>query len=223
MQSIKEIHSHNINLATREIYLHSTFDVSDEGAEPGVEYRQSNIFIKNMHILDQPPFDPILIFIHSDGGSWEEGMAMFNTIELATSDITMIGYAHVTSMSGIIFQSAPLRLMMPDCYFMMHFGAASGSVIHPIALKNIAAEEIKWCDRMLEVFARRAVKGPFFKKKKSTTIKSAMAFFDAKLKSEVDWYLDAEETVYYGLADGVIGSTKYPNLSSLRKFETVLK
>jgi ATP-dependent protease ClpP protease subunit len=128
----------------------------------------------------------------------------------------MLGYSQTSSMSGIIFQSAGLRVMMPDCHFLMHHGSG-GSEGHPFAVKTAADFEMKACKRMLTIFSERAIEGPYFKKRKSTTLQTVYNFFDKKLKEKVDWYLDAEESVWYGLADSILGSKEYPNLDSLRE------
>ena len=65
-------------------------------------------------------------------------------------------------------------------------------------------------------FAKRAIRGRFFKEKKWTTVDSAYKFFEKTLKEKVDWYLDAEETVYYGLADGVLGSRRFKDIDKLK-------
>lgn len=220
-QVLYDIHNHFVNLNRREIYLHSYY-VKDDESEPGVDYRQATTFIKNLHLLDQSPNKPILVHLHSVGGCWDNGMAIFNTVESAKSQITMLGYAQTSSMSGIIFQSADLRIMMPDCHFMLHHGYSGGSMVHPFALRNEAVMQEKACKRMLQIFAERAMScesSEFFNRKKSATVETAFKFFDRKLKDEVDWYLSAEEAVFYGLADGIVGSEYYPDLDSLRSTE----
>lgn len=69
---------------------------------------------------------------------------------------------------------------------------------------------------MLHIFAERAIVGQFFKKKKSTTVQTAYNFFDKMLKEKVDWYLDAEEALFYGLTDDILGSRTYPDIQTLR-------
>ena len=217
-QVLYDVHTHFVNLNRREIYLHSYY-VKDDESEPGVDYRQATTFIKNLHILDQSPHRDILIHLHSDGGCWDNGMSIFNSVEYARSRITMLGYSQTSSMSGIIFQSADLRIMMPDCHFMLHHGYAGGSVSHPFALKNEAMMQERASKRMLQIFAEAAIateSAEFFTRKKSSTVDTAYKFFDRKLKEEVDWYMSAEEAVFYGLADGIIGSDDYPDLDSLR-------
>jgi ATP-dependent Clp protease protease subunit len=214
-QILFDVHNHCINLSLRDIYLHSFYDKESDG-EPGVEYRMATTFTKNMYILDQNPFKPILVHLHSVGGCWWNGMAIYDVIQYATSYITMLCYAQASSMSGVILQSARCRVMMPDAHFMMHHGVI-GAENHPMAVKSAVDFEAKMCNRMLQIFARRAVVGPFFKKRKSTTVQAIYNFFDKKLKDKIDWYLDAEETVFFGLADFVLGHKQYPTVASLRE------
>jgi ATP-dependent protease ClpP protease subunit len=215
-QVLFDLHSHGINPQTREIYLHSYYTEEYSGTEPGVEYRQATTFIKNIQFLDQPQHKPILIHLHSQGGCWDNGMAMFNAIQFCESYISMLAYSQASSMSGILLQAAPLRVMMPDCHFLMHHGYSGGSMSHPFSLKNEAEFQFKACKRMLQIFAERAIVGKFFSKKKSATVESAYSYFDKILKAKVDWYLDAEEAVFYGLADCILGGVEYPTLKSLR-------
>jgi len=144
-------------------------------------------------------------------------MAIFNAVQFATSYVTMLAYSQASSMSGIILQSSPLRIMMPDCHFLMHHGMSGSGENHPFALKTAADFEMKACKRMLQIFSDRAITGPYFKKRKSTTIQTVYNFFDKKLRDKIDWFLDAEESLWYGLADGILGGKDYPNFESLRE------
>ena len=214
-QILFDVHNHCVNLNLRDIYLHSYYKDDGDNEEPGVDYRQATTFIKNLHILDQSPNNPILIHLHSAGGSWWDGMAMFNAVQLATSRITVLAYSQASSMSGIFLQSADWRVMMPDCHFLMHHGT-SGVITHPFGTAEAANFDLKACKRMLQIFSERAIVGPFFRKKKTTTVQSIYNFFDKKIKEKVDWYLDAEEALWYGLTDAILGSKEYPDLASLR-------
>lgn len=215
-QVLYDAHTHAVNLNLRDIYLHSYY-VKDDESEPGVEYRQATTFIKNLHIMDQGADPkPILVHLHSDGGCWNNGMSIFNSVQFSRSYITMLCYSQASSMSGIILQSPSLRIMMPDCHFMMHHGSV-GYEGHPFAVKAVADFDMMACKRMLTIFAERAIKGPYFAKRKSTTVESVYRFFDKKIKDKVDWFLDAEEAVFYGLADAVLGSKDYPDVQSLRE------
>ena len=95
-QVLYDAHNHSINLNLRDIYLHSYY-TKDEESEPGVDYRQATTLVKNLCVLDQPVsggnFKPILIHLHSIGGCWDNGMAIFNAIQFAKSDIRMLSYS----------------------------------------------------------------------------------------------------------------------------------
>jgi ATP-dependent protease ClpP protease subunit len=214
-QVLYDVHDHGVNLDLRDIYLHSYY-VEDEEFEPGVDYRQATTFIKNLHLLDSEPYSPILVHLHSTGGCWDNGMAIYNSVEAARSPVTMLAYAQASSMSGIVFQCAKTRVMMPDCHFMMHHGWTYGPPQHPFSFKTEADYEIRKCERMLEIFAKRALVGEFFKKRKNSTESYAYSYFDKKIKAKVDWYLTAEEAVFYGLADGILGSAQFKDIQSLR-------
>lgn len=220
-KDLYEVHTHGVNIPWNEIYLHSTYsDVSDDEGnayEPGVDYKQATTFIKNLHVLDVEPFDPILVHLHSIGGNWDDGMAICDSIILARSPVTIVAYAQASSMSGVILQSADLRLMMPNCHFLMHYGSTSGGG-HPMAVKSHTDFHEREITKMLMLFAERAYStGQYFKAKKSATVKTAHTFFEKQLKKHVDWFLSAEEAVYYGLADSVLGGKEYPDLHSLRE------
>ena len=41
----------------------------------------------------------------------------------------------------------------------------------------------------------------------------------SQLANRSDWILNSDESVYYGFADGVLGSRKFPNIDSLKKIK----
>ena len=210
-QLIGDVHNHHLNYCTREIYLHGHY--CDEG-EPGVEYRMATTFIKNLHILDAEGKKNILVHLHSIGGEWGDGMAMYNAICQSPSPVTLLGYAQASSMSGILLQAGDKRILMPDCDFMVHYGSitASGNALE-------AKSAIEWndrvCKRMLQIFAERAILGKFFQDKEYSLSK-VKSYLDRKLKDKSDWYLSAEAAVYYGFADGIIGDKGCENYDKIR-------
>lgn len=210
-QLISEIHNHHINHLTREIYLHGYVDAEEE---PGVEYRMATSFVKNLHILGLQNSQNVLVHMHTIGGVWSDGMAIFNTIKLAKSPVTIIGYAQASSMSGIVFQAADKRVLMPDCEMMIHHGSISLED-NTMAAKSAIDQNERNCHRMLEVFAEQAVRGKYFKDRKLSA-KRTMTFIDQKIKQHGDWYLMPDEAVYYGLADGIFGEKGFETLAKIR-------
>jgi len=125
MSDIESIHNQNIDLKQREIYLHGHHGPFED--DPGVEYRMATTFIKNLRYLDYLKNEPILIHMHSLGGNWGDGMAIYDAITLSRSYVTILAYGQAESMSSIVLQAADQRVMMPNAYFMCHYGSSGNS------------------------------------------------------------------------------------------------
>jgi len=119
---LKDLHDYGANIASREIFLHNHFHTEDN-ENPGVEYRMSNTFIKNLRVLDFKSDLPIIIHMQSIGGNWDDGMAIFDAITMCRSYVTIVAYGQASSMSSIIFQAADWRLMTPNTNFLSHYGS----------------------------------------------------------------------------------------------------
>lgn len=200
---LKDFHDYGANIATREIFLHNHYHTEDN-QNPGVEYRMSNTFLKNLRALDMKSDQPITIHMQSIGGEWFDGMAIFDAIAMSRSYVTIIAYGQASSMSSIILQAADYRAITPNTHFMCHYGSSDINTDYLSAM-NIAAYERKVCDIMFNIYAEKCVNGKFFYEKfgKKPSTKQVKQFLIRKLKSG-DWYLDAEEAVYYGFADTVL-------------------
>ncbi len=200
-----DLHNYGANIDTREIFLHNYYGANDED-NPGVEYKMSNNFIKNIRALEIKSDKPITIHMHSVGGEWSDGMAIYDAISMSRSYITIIAYGQAESMSSIIFQAADSRLITPNTYFMSHYGstAAGGSYLD---VQNWVKYEKYICDIMIDIYAQSCVGGKFFKEKygASPDTEKVKTYLLRKLKSG-DWYLNAEDAVHYGFADRIIDS-----------------
>ena len=211
-QLISDVHNNNVNHHSREVYLHVHIGYDDE--EPGVDYRMATTFIKNLHILEAQNHQNILIHMHTIGGSWSDGMAMFNSIRLARSPVTILSYAQASSMSGIILQGADKRILLPDCEVMIHHGSISLSD-NTMAAKSAIDQNERYCKRMLQIFAQRAILGKYFTDR-NYGLKKTMSFIDSKIRQSSDWYLNAEEAIYYGFADGILGEKGFESIAKIR-------
>lgn len=209
-QTISDVHAHNINYHTREIYLHSTFD----NEESGVDFRMATTFLKNLHILDSQKTENILVHMHTIGGTWNDGMAMFWGIRHAKSPVTILAHSHASSMSGILLQAADNRVLVPDCDFMIHHGSIALDD-NSIAVNSAVECNNRNCNRMLELFAKRAIESPYFQEKEYAE-KKIMAWIDKKIKDKQDWYVDDIEAVELGLADGILGQKGFENINKIR-------
>lgn len=200
---LKDFHDYGANIATREIFLHNHYH-SEDNQNPGVEYRMSNTFLKNLRALDTKSDQPIVIHMQSIGGEWTDGMAIYDAISICRSYVTIVAYAQASSMSSIILQAADYRAITPNAHFMCHYGSSDINTDYLSAI-NIADYERKICNTMFDIYASKCVNGEFFYNKfgKKPSEKQVKQFLARKLKSG-DWYLDAEQAVYYGFADTVL-------------------
>lgn len=208
------MHEYNILPDKREIFLHSFIDGADDS---GVDYRSSVVLQKNIRYLTLGSNDPILIHMNMPGGDWEDCLSIFDTIKLSSAKTAILGYGKLQSSSGVIFQSPNLRIMMPNATLLIHYGTISLDSEHSKA----AASSVQWnekeTDKMVDIFVQRCLKSPIAKEKKwknsSHIIKKHLM---SQISNKCDWILDAEEAVYYGFADGIFGSKKYPDIESIK-------
>ena len=97
--SISDIHSSNIDVDNRIIYLQEKEDSSETN---GVDFRMLQGFVKNVNILQSVSSDPITIYMQTVGGCWYSGMGIFDAIKFCKCKVTIIGYAQICSMGTII-------------------------------------------------------------------------------------------------------------------------
>jgi ATP-dependent protease ClpP protease subunit len=69
---------------------------------------------------------------------------------------------------------------------------------------------------MVDIFTDRCMNSMIAKEKNWKKM-MAKKHIVSQLANKCDWILTAEEAVYYGFADGILGTKKYPNIDSLKK------
>jgi ATP-dependent protease ClpP protease subunit len=210
--ALSDLHSYNVNLGSREIYLHGA---KGDSEEPGVEFRMATTFIKNMHLLNNESKENILVHMQSIGGCWDNGMAIFDVIKSSSSPVTILAYSQASSMTGIIFQSAKKRVLMPNCHFLVHHGSIGVEGTHQAVVAAVERDK-QALDIMLEVFASRLINGPYFKDK-DKSLDYVKKWLDKKIREREDWYMDAQEAVDFGFADGILGERGFKDMSTIRR------
>lgn len=209
---INQIHDLNLNIKSREIFLHS-YEGGDD--EPGVDYRCAINLQKNLRILESMGTKPILIHMHLPGGDWSDCLGIFDAIQSCKSKTTILAYAKVESSSSIILQAADVRVLMPNCHVLLHYGS-----IYLDADHKAATSSLKWSEResekMLELFAAKCAKSPIAKEKNWKKM-MAKKHIQSQLSNYSDWIMTADDAVYYGFADGILGDNNYADVESLKK------
>ena len=136
---------------------------------------------------------PILFYVNSPGGSITAGMAIYDTIKMIASPVTVIVTGLAASMGSILL-SAPKkgrRLLYPHARIMIHQPLIMGRIVAPAVDINIQAEEMeKWRDLLNKILAEA----------------SGQSLDKVAKDTDRDFYLDAEATIEYGLADRIITS-----------------
>jgi ATP-dependent Clp protease, protease subunit len=194
----------DINPDFNQIYLFGRENVEDEmeNGEPGVEYKMANRFIKNIHYLSgRDSKKPILIHMKSCGGYVEEGMAIYDSILSVPNPVTIINYTHARSMSGIIFQAANKRVMMPHSCFMFHGGdlaiAGTNKQVQAVLEFDKRFDEI-----MLTIYAERMKHTPN-SKYRTWTISRIKDHLISEMNQKEDVFLTAQEAIEWGFADEI--------------------
>lgn len=214
---IHDVHNFGIHADSREIFLSS--HVSDEAEEPGVDWRMSTKFNKNIRLLTSGPRAdlPILIHMHTIGGNWEDGLAIYDIIKSCTNThITILAYAHARSMSSIIFQAADTRIFMPNAIWLMHMGDM-GFDGQAQSFEAEAAWAKKDHDRMLDIYVESAIDSEVYFGKSKKQVKNLI---DKGLRLKQEWYMTAREAISYGYGDAVFGDEGYSDMDAIKKIGT---
>jgi len=203
--ALETIHGRWIDLQNREIWIHG-IDMNNDseyaGKEPGVEYMMATRVIKNLHFLrHKSPSKPVVVNLHTCGGMWEEGMAIYDTIMAMPYHVTVISYTHARSMSSIILQAADRRILMPNSYFMFHWGEYwFGSDAAQKAFSNVDFSRKVQNRTMLEIYVQKARNSRKFKGWSEARIRS---YLKSQMDKKIDVFLTPEEAIEWGFADEV--------------------
>lgn len=196
--TVGEIHAYNIDVKNREIYINE-FD--DSGETGGVDHRMLQNFIKNINVLKNLNKEPITIHMQTVGGCWYSGMGIYDAIRNSRCKSTFIGYGQLCSMGTVIIQSATKRLITENSTFMVHWGSSEISGYY-LSSQNLARFEKEAGDKMVAIYADRCHRTGKFFKDGEYSLSKTKAYIKRKLNGG-DWYMTAEEAVYYGFADGI--------------------
>lgn len=165
-------------LKTRQILLSG--EINEENADK---------IVRQLLILEADSKDPIYIYIDSPGGDVDAGFAIFDTIRFIDCPVYTIGWGLVASAASLILLAAPKerRFGLPNSHFLIHQplsrmqGVATDIEIH-------AAEMAKTKAKINQIIAEES----------GTSLEKVSEDTDR------DYWLNAEESVAYGLISKVI-------------------
>ena len=170
-------------LEQRKIFLWGA--VTDETAKDITE--------KLLYLESVGPGKDITFYINSPGGSITAGMAVFDTMKLVTSPITVVVTGMAASMGSILLCGAAKgrRLLYPHSRVLIHQPLISGRMVGPATDINIQAKEMEKIRAELNQILATASGQPLARINQDT---------------DRDFYLNAEEAIAYGLADRIVSN-----------------
>ena len=168
-------------LEQRKIFLWGP--VTDESAK--------DICERLLYLEISAPGKDITFYMNTPGGSITAGMAVFDTMRLITSPITVVVTGMAASMGSILLCGVPKgrRLLFPHARVLIHQPLISGRFIGPATDINIQAQEMEKLRSELNGILATASGQPIEKIARD---------------SDRDFYLNAKEAIAYGLADKIV-------------------
>jgi ATP-dependent Clp protease, protease subunit len=168
-------------LEQRKIFLWGA--VTDESAKDLTE--------KLLYLEATGPGKEIKFYMNTPGGSITAGMAVYDTIKIMTSPVTIIVTGMAASMGSILLSAAKKgsRYIYPHARVLIHQPLITGRMVGPASDINIQAKEMEKLRSELNQILATASGQPIEKVAKD---------------SDRDFYLNAEEAIAYGLADHIV-------------------
>ena len=168
-------------LEQRKIFLWGA--VTDETAKDITE--------KLLYLEGDAPGKDITFYINSPGGSITAGMAIYDTMQLISSPITVVVTGMAASMGSILLCGASKgrRLLFPHSRVLIHQPLISGRMIGPASDINIQAKEMEKLRQELNQILATSSGQPLDIINRDT---------------DRDFYLNAKEAIAYGLADKIV-------------------
>lgn len=168
-------------LKQRKIFLWGA--VTDESAKDITE--------RLLYLEASDPGKEIFFYINTPGGSITAGMAVYDTMKLISSPVTVVVTGMAASMGSILLCGAPKgrRLLYPHSRVLIHQPLISGRMVGPATDINIQAKEMEKIRAELNQILADSSGQPLERINRDT---------------DRDFYLNAEEAIAYGLADKIV-------------------
>ncbi|MGX8716377.1 MAG: ClpP family protease [bacterium] len=170
-------------LDERKVFLWG--EINDKSAKEITE--------KLIYLELQDPNKPITFYINTPGGSITAGMAIYDTMQLIKSPISVVVTGLAASMGSILLCGAKKghRFLFPHARVLIH---------QPLIMGQIEASAVDIHIQAQEMEKSRAELNQILANASGQTIEKITHDTDR------DFYLNAKEAIDYGLADEIITS-----------------
>ncbi len=165
----------------RQIYLWGPVD--DDSAQYVVE--------RLLYLDAIDPGKDITLLINSPGGIITSGMAIFDTMQMISSNVSTVCMGLAASMGALLLVAGTKgkRCAWPHSKIMIHQPLISGQIVAPAIDLKIHAQEIrKTRDELNRIIAERTGK----------TIEQV------EKDTDRDYYMNSREALEYGIIDKII-------------------
>jgi ATP-dependent Clp protease protease subunit len=162
-----------------------------------IEMDVANTFIAQMLFLQsQDPERDISVYINSPGGSVYAGMAMYDTIKHVKNDVVTINVGLAASAASLLLAAGTKgkRYALPNTYSLIHQPLIMGQGVAGQAsdIEIEAKHMVKLKRQFAQILAENSEK----------PLETILLDF------ERDYWMDAEETLKYGMIDKILKAQK---------------
>lgn len=158
--------------------------------EGEIHDQMANLIVAQLLFLESDdPDKDINLYINSPGGSVTAGLAILDTMRFIKPDVQTIVMGHACSMGSLLASSGTKgkRYMLPNARHMIH-QVSSGTRGTAIDMKIALEETLRLNKSLIEIYVENTGK----------------SFDQLEKDMSRDFYMSAEESVAYGLADNIL-------------------
>jgi ATP-dependent Clp protease, protease subunit len=159
-----------------------------------ISTEMSHVIVAQLLFLEsENPDKDISIYLNSPGGEVTAGMAILDTMNFVKPDIVTVATGQVCSMGSLLASSGAKgkRFMLPNARHMIH-QVSSGSRGTAIDMKIALEETLRLNKTLTEIYVKN----------------TGRTYEELEKDMSRDYYMTAQESVDYGLADEVIDKRK---------------
>lgn len=144
-----------------------------------------------LHLESDNSEKEIAVYLNSPGGEVTAGMAIYDAMQFIKPQIATYAMGQVCSMGSLLAQAgaAGKRYMLPNARHMIH-QVSSGSQGTAMDMEIAMAETLRLNNSLTQIYVDHNTKGKTF----------------AQMKKDMsrDFYMTAQDSVDYGLADIIV-------------------
>lgn len=158
--------------------------------EGEVNDQMANLIVAQLLFLEsENPSADITLYVNSPGGVVTAGLAILDTMQFIKCDISTVVAGHACSMGSLLASSGTKgkRFMLPRARHMIH-QVSSGTRGTAIDMKIALEETLRLNKTLTEIYVENTGK----------------SFEQLEKDMSRDFYMNAEESVAYGLADAIL-------------------